>query len=394
MTLHSPAAMTRFTLHLRMGLIGLLTGVAAGQGPVLVTPGTATWVTRETTKGTRTVFTISKNTILDWDSLNLDRGSKLVFKFNGGERVLNHLGGTGNHVIDGTVTSNGIVAFFSPKADLTINGSITAKGVTVATLGANSKNFSSGGGYHLKGNSDFNYLTVNGRISATDGDVLIAGERVIVDGDGRIQASQAVRIAGGRDISVSGSGDRRIKDNSGSGYVLHLGETKASRIEVAAGREIRNQGKIDAGSGRIFMKVGELGQITNDSTGLIVGDAVFEGAYDAHGVVLVPDEADAVPAVSEGRLIIPSLTRPGRSGSSDSQTISYSGPVSATEDAGRDSRRGGKYDESQSASDEKKAPLDASTRVAMRGGSSEKKPMLQRSSFFGTRGGDASATQR
>jgi hypothetical protein len=368
----------------RLGLLfGLFAGVAWGNGPELVTPGTATWVTRQTANGTRTVFTISENTILDWDSLNLGRGSKLVFKFEGGERVLNQLGGTGSHVINGTVKSNGIVGFFSPKADLTVNGSVTAKGVTLATLG--SKNFIAGGRDRLKGNSASNFLTVNGKVTATGGDVLIAGERVIIDTKGRIRASEAVRIAAGRDVSVSASGDRRIRENSGEGYVLHLGETKAAGIETVAGREISNQGKIDAGSGRIFMKVGSRGKITNESNGIIVGDSVFEGAYDSDGVVLVPDEADALPTVSEGTLTIPSLTRPGRTAVSSSQTVSYSGPVSATEDAARGTQGAEKNKNSRLAANGNKTAAPLPPALATRGASAGKKPMLQRASFFGTR---------
>ena len=175
--------------------------------------------------------------MFDWQRLNLKNGSEMVFNFTGGKTVVNFLGGTKTHRIDGSVTSNGIVAFFSPTADLQVNGSIIAKGVTLATLNADAADVSDGDGFKMSGKGGFNYLTVNGRVEATDGDVVIGGERVIVGGSAKLQASRDVLIGGGREISVAASGDRRLKEESGFGYVLHLGESRASRIEIAAGRD-------------------------------------------------------------------------------------------------------------------------------------------------------------
>ena len=124
---------------------------------------------------------------------------------------------------------------------------------------------------------------MNGQVEATEGDVVLGGERVVIGDTARIQASQDVLIGGGREVSVSGPGERRLKEESGFGYVLNVGETRASRIEVAAGREISNQGKLDAGNGKIFLEVGEEGMITNESAGVIIGDTVFNGQYNSGG---------------------------------------------------------------------------------------------------------------
>lgn len=303
------------------------------------TPGTATWTSEATaTGGTRTVFTLTKNTVFDWEQLNLAKGSEMVFDFKEGKTVVNFLGGTGTHMIDGAVASNGIVAFFSPTANLQVNGSIIAKGVTLATLNADADEFSSGNGYKMKGPGAFNFLTISGKVEATDGDVVLGGERVTIEQSARIQASQDLLIGGRKEMSVAASGDRRLKAGRGSGYVLNSGENRASRIEVAAGREITNNGKMDAGNGKIFLEVGESGSITNESAGIIIGDLLTNGSFVNSGAILGPDEADNAPAVGDSILTLPKLSRPdGTNVNSGPQTVSFSAPISASGDAGRDS---------------------------------------------------------
>jgi hypothetical protein len=326
------------TISVQVAILGALVSSLHAKDPVLTTPGTASWTTEATTTGTRTVFTLSKNTVFNWEELNLKSGSEMVFNFTGGKTVVNFLGGTGTHFIDGAVTSNGIVAFFSPTASLEVNGSIIAKGVTLSTLNTNADDFSSGNGYKMSGGGKFKYLTVNGNVEALDGDVVLGGERVRIGATAKITASQDVLIGAGKEISIAGSGERKLKAEDGFGYVLHLGETKGSRIEVAAGRGVSNQGTLNTGKGRIFLEVGEGGMITNESSGVIVGDAVFNGDYDSTGVILVPDEGDAIPAAGDSTLTFPKLSRPdGTNVSSAPQTVSYSVPISASSDAGRDS---------------------------------------------------------
>ncbi len=398
--------------------ISLMGAVVHAKDPVLITPGTANWTSETTATGTRTVFTLTNNTVLNWDQLNLASGSELVFDFVGGKTVVNFLGGTGTHFINGTVTSNGIVAFFSPTADLEVNGSIIAKGVTLATLNADANDFADGNGFELTGTEGFNGLTINGEVRATDGDVVLGGEHMYIEGGARIQASKDLLIGASRNFSVAADGDRRINEKSGEGFVLNLGDNHASRIEISAGKEIYNQGNLNAGNGRVFLKVGTDGQIVHETGGVIVGDAVFEGSALIQGAVLRPDEGDTAPAVGEGTLTIPELTRPdgtkvttevgsdgvapvgmggdshvivpvstsggsngnngggstaGNSGKSTSaRTISYSVPMSASGDAGRD-------DVDTRRSSRQMAKVDNS------------KSLLKRASFFGLRGGTSSA---
>lgn len=411
------------TTPVHIAILGMLAAGLHAKEPVLRTPGTATWTTEATSTGTRTIFTLTKNTVFDWDQLNLKSGSELVFDFKEGETVVNFLGGTQTHFIDGAVTSNGNVAFFSPTAGLEINGSIIAKGVTLATLNADADEFSSGKGYTMSGPAGFNYLTINGNVEATGGDVVLGGESVYVDGAAKIKASQDVLIGGGREVSVATSGDRRIKEKSGFGFVLHLGETGGSRIEVAAGQEISNQGRIDAGKGRIFLEVGADGIITNESSGVIIGKAVFEGKFDNVGIIFDPDEGDIASPIGEATLTLPQLSRPdGTQVSSGPRTLSVTTPMSASSDAGRDSNTGDGASVASVASlgrgisSGRAAFLNGETTVAKTRGSSSspvvppatrlsgtEKPlaqrgagklMLQRSSFFGMRGGNAAIAKR
>jgi hypothetical protein len=400
-------------LFTRYAALYLLAGAAHANGPVLTTPGTASWTSEATATGTRTVFTLTGNTVLTWDQLNLANGSEMVFDFTGGSTVVNFLEGTGTHRIDGSVTSNGNVAFFSPRAGLEVNGSIIAKGVTLATLNADAAAFSEGN-YEMSGLAGFKSLRINGHVEATDGDVVLGGERIAISDTAKIKASQDALIAAGRNVSVSATGDRRLKENSGVGFVLHMGETGASRIEVAAGREINNQGTLNAGQGRIFLAVGGDGQITNESGGVIVGDLEFDGAFDSQGTVLVPDEGDAVPAVNESTLTIPSLTRPdgtsvgvtlpqGADAGNAEQDVPTSSPAGSA-GLGNLAGNGGRKDSSQtvsaprmitytvpmSASGDAQRDAGARTRVADKrvAAAGKSKALLSRSSFFGLRGGN------
>lgn len=341
---------------------------AQGLGnPVLTTPGTATWSTEVTATGSRMVFTITGNTILDWGQFNLASGNELVFDFVGGESVANMLGGSATHTIAGTVTSNGNVGFFSPNAPIQVSGSVTARNVTIATMSVDPVAFNSGADLSLTAVSGAD-LTVSGSITATTGSILLAGNRVRVRGSGRLEAVEAVRLAGGRQIGHDQNDLRRqLNVEPGSGFVLHMGQARASRIEIAAGQEINVNGKLDAGTnGRIFLEVGRDGKILREGSGLMVGQLSIKGEYDPNGIMLDPNEGDAAAAVSSSSIKLPALTRPDGSKASSSRTLVNESPTSASADSGRDRKPASK----QVASRDSKSP-----------------PLLQRANFFGMRGG-------
>ncbi len=333
------------------------------QGPVLSTPGTATWSTESTATGTRTVFTITGNTVLDWNRMNLAAGNELVFDFLGGESVVNNLTGTKSHRIDGSVTSNGIVGFFSPNAHLQVNGSITAKGVTIATLDVNPVDFASGS-YVMSGGGT-NALKIGGQIKATQGDAVLASNVLVMKEESAVFASGSALLGSGEKVSVRSSGFRKLSIVGTIGEIGQFGTIKAPTIEVAARQHIVNDGRIDAGIGRIFLEVGEGGAISNETNGFIVGHAVFEGALVDKGLIIGRGEGDVPPLVSESRIKVPTVKRPNGKVVSTAKKLTYSAPMSASSDAGRTAKR----------QDRQVAKIDSS------------RSLLQRSSFFGVRGG-------
>ena len=352
-------------------LFGLLaTSANALDVPVLSTPGTATWADEVLAGGgTRTTFTITDNTVLDWNQFNLEAGNELVFDFVSGNTVVNNLNGTSRHRINGDVTSNGIVGFFSPNAKVTVGGNITARGVTIATLGVDSVAFASGN-YALSGGSG-KRLTVSGSIQATDGDVLLAGRTTIINDTASISASGSALFAGGDDVIVSSSGIQRVNVIGSIGNITHNGITTAGRAEAVAAETIKNNGRIDVGTSRLFMEVGDGGRISNEGNGVLVGAAVFEGALLDDGDIIRPKEGDVAPLVGESRLKIPNLKRPNGSTITTRKTVSYSAPMSARSDAGRISK----------SKNRQVAKVDSS------------KSLLKRSSFFGARGSKTVASR-
>ena len=349
--------------------------LAFAQSPTVLTPGTSTESVEAISTGTRTTFSLTGNTILSWEQLNLAEGSELVFDFTSGDRVLNLLSGSNRHTINGSVTSNGIVAFFSPNANFDINGSISAKGVVLSTLTADADEFFSGNGYTLNGGSGSNRLFVGGAVTATDGDVVFAGPIVDTGWNAVIGASGSVLVGGGSAVGISETGSRKLSVSSANGEILHMGVMNGSVIELVAGGSVLNEGTIDAEQGQIFIEVGEDMQITNESNGVIIADEVFTNETITNGVVIVPDEGDSAAGVSEGTLNMPTLTRPDGTVVSVKQKVSANAPVSASGDIGRDVGK-------KTADDP--AVSDSGQVASNRKGS---RSLLQRSSFFGVRGG-------
>lgn len=355
--------------------------IALAQSPTLLTPGTSTESIEAISTGTRTTFSLTGNTILSWEQLNLKEGSELVYDFKSGERVLNLLSGSKKHTIAGSVTSNGIVGFFSPNANFDIKGSITAKGVVLATLNTDVEDFFSGNSYSLNGDSAKS-LSVGGDIKATGGDVVLAGSRVYIKGSSKVEASDSVLVGGGTDVLVSNAGVRKLGINSEEGSVINLGGIQAPQIEMASGRTVSNSGVIDAGSGKVFIDVGEDMEITNESSGVILADSVFSSEAIRAGIVIIPNEGDSAAGLSSGTLNMPMLKRPDGSVVSEKQAVRTSVPVSASEDSRRDTASSSR--KSGGARNSPKEFADARGAVA---NDQEKVSLLKRSSFFGVRGG-------
>lgn len=366
---------------------GLTLCFALAQSPTVLTPGTSTESVEAISTGTRTTFSLTGNTILSWEQLNLKQGSELVYDFQSGERVLNLLMGSKRHTIDGTVSSNGIVGFFSPNANFDIKGSITAKGVVLSTLSTDANEFFSGNGYSLNGSSNKS-LFVSGNVTGTAGDVVLVGSRISIKSSSKVEASDSVLIGAGSDVNVLENSGRKLSVDSNDGNVINLGIVRSPNIEIVAGSSVSNGETIDAGDGQVFIEVGSGMQITNDSNAVILADSIFTSEAIQAGIVIVPNEGDSSSAVNSGTLNMPMLKRPDGSVVSDRQTVSASAPVSASGDAGRDASKSQNGNSGGSSAGSGSASKDIAD---TRGG---KRSLLQRSSFFGVRGGGKTVSDR
>ena len=334
------------------------------------TPGSASWSQEATaTGGTRTIFTINANSVFQWTSgFNLAEGNEIVFDFTGGDSLVNLLGGSGVNSINGTVTSNGNVSFISPQADLVVGGSITAKSVTLSTLDADPAALMSGNNVSFTGSpSAFNGLQITGTIKSTGGDIVLTGQRVTLSEKAQIRAKGDALIAGGSRIDLDrGVAAGKIKSKAGDGIVLHVGNTRASRIEVSAGSQITQKGGMKAP--RIFLEVGPSGQIVMEK-GIVLGSVEAKGSLDSDGVEgNGHTDQDAVSSLHPSILKAPGVKRPDGSTVSTARTVVSNVPVSASADSGRDRKA-------------------ATSAVASRDKDKTAKPMMQRASFFGMRGG-------
>jgi filamentous hemagglutinin family protein len=365
-------------LHVAGLLPALLVAPLHSQGlgePVLSTPGTATWLTETTATGSRMVFTITGDTILDWGQFNLAKGSELVFDFVGGDSVANMLNGSATNFISGNVTSNGNVGFFSPNGALRVPGTVTAESVTLATMTVDPAAFNAGSNLDFEAVAG-STLTVTGAVRATGGNVLLVGKGVRVGSSGTVEAADTVRMAGGSQVRVERGGiGRRLNVESGDGFVFHMGATRAARIEVAAGAEISNGGRLEAGSSRqrIFLEVGSGGKISQDPSGIMIGRESIRGTFDADGDAADFHEGDAAQVISTSSVKMPALKRPDGSQAASSRTLVNDVSLSASADSGRDRKK-------------------AANQVASRDKAA--KPLLQRGSFFGMRGGSATVAKR
>jgi len=337
-------------------------------GPTVGTPGSVTCASESTATGTRTVFSVMDDTILQWNWLNLAVGDELVFDFDGDHGVANQLASGASHRIDGKVEGNGRVGFFTEGADLEVNGSVVAEEVVVSANSLDDPSaFLGGGDFSLRSGGGLRQIAVNGLVQATNGDVIVAGDLVRVRADARLRASGAVRIGAGGQVDVKSTGERRVATSGGFGILLHLGDSRASSLELVATQEISNAGRLEAagGFGKVFLEVGSGGNILNEGTGLILGQTMVMGNFDSDGVILGFDEGDGLAVVNSSVIKVSALKDPDGRQVSRAREISTDASTTGSADAFR--------------KPVKKKP----SRMAQ----SEKKPLLRRQSFFGMRSG-------
>ncbi len=246
---------------------------AQSAGPVNVTSGTATWAEQSTPTGTRTVFTVRENSILEWpNGFNLPPGSEMVFNFASGSSVVNVVGGSGVNVIGGTVTSNGNLTFSSPHADLVVSGSVTANAATFATLLADSSVLLTGARkITFTGNPQSSTgLLVSGSIESKTADLVLTGQRVTLGDASVLKAKGSALIAGGSRVELVRSLlASTLHAASSDGFVYHLGTVSGLRIQVSAGSDVLLKGQLQA---LLILLETTTGKLVKDVGALLLGD--------------------------------------------------------------------------------------------------------------------------
>lgn len=358
------------------GILLATAGMSAGQeicpglegNPELLTPGTATCVDDGTGNA---VITMSDASLIRWEQFNIKEGKTLNFDFLSSvsnKTVVNFTTGSGSNSIDGTLLSNGRVVLVTPGQRLSVGGMIQAESFVGSTIEADDYNqllvggtaTFSGGGARLQ-------VKDGATIQATNGDVVLAGSQVNIQGAGVLMAPVgAVRAAAGSEFTLANSGMERIAvSGPPAGQVLNSGRVEAATVEMKAAQEISNAGLIqtNGGVGKVFLAVGPGGRVVNSGTGMINGILEVTGIYDNVGTVIDPDTGDAATTVKSAVSRFPASRRPGEKLGKETMVVDTGGVAASV-------------DNSQARAKRKKQNV-----VANRTG------LHRKSSFFGLRGG-------
>ena len=329
--------------------------------PTISDPAAVDWETVETEGGHRMIFTVYDDAVLTWDDFQLDSNSELVFLFEGGFLVSNYLLGTGIQSIGGTVTANGAISFIAPHAPLHVGGEITATEVTLSTLlpGANSVSAAEEAGH---------CLFINGRITATKGDVFLSSESVVVFSDGVIQASDRAVLAGGLEVHESSDFEGGVGVCGDGGIVLVDGRVDAPTVIEKAVDAVHNSGVIGRAGAQVYIEVGASGQISKGVSAVVHGSSWTTGTLiRPEDQVVVFHEGDSTAVVNDATLKIPMVRRPSGEMATGEVEIRKTSPMTASSDHSRDRHQ------HVSNAGTQDSPV--------------KKLLMTRSSFFGVRGG-------
>lgn len=357
------------------GLVGLL-GTASGQTPLCngqhpgnpeLISGAASCFYNEVNGG-QTFIRLNANSIIRWDTLELRHpGSNLDFEWNGpapqDAAVLNRVEGVpfrgqvGDEIVMGTVSFNqGNLIISNPNSGLTVIGTVQARSVLMATHDLDPGNESQlllGQSADLTGSTK-GLIISGGRVIATTGDVVLAGQTVANIGGASNQdnASEILALGSAGSVRIFGGENfRLLPDNvpqgasriqrlpgGGNGGVLNSKTIRAERtIEFVSEQDTRNNGFLQANGigGRVMMRVDQGGTLVNEADGLISADNVFPIPLPGPGQVVHPDEGDSPSPVSTGLSRVPVVGSPGSKTSSKRVVLRSSAPVTGSASAQR-----------------------------------------------------------
>ena len=278
--------------------LGCSTGWANPKGGSVVTGG----VTIAPGEKSLTINQTSNKAIVNWQSFSIGAGEKTRINLPSSlSTILNRVVGADPSLIAGQLSSNGKVYLINPNGIVVgPNGRIDTGAFIASTLNVPDSAFMRGGGMTFKGDSGAG-IKVFGRITATDGDVVLVA--AVVDNQGRIAApnGQAILGAGGQFYYVpDGQSDIVIQapPDTGAASVNNDGTIAAASAQLkAAGNPyalaINNGGTVSATAvreigGRVVLDGGAGDTVNTGTIGARIGDKGGTVAISGQRVTLAP----------------------------------------------------------------------------------------------------------
>lgn len=298
-------------------------------GAELLTPGTATCAV----VGGATVVSLSDNTVIRWDSFTLPAGQEMQFHFaNPQHTVVNRVTGTGTTLVGGTISSNGNVVLLAPNSWLLFRptAQVTAGSFTASGLDAEPSQFFDGSReIGFDATPQTNPTTViRGRITATNGDVVMIGRELQVVGT--IDAAGSVSAVTGEQVTFQTNSPQNSATTGGKqiiqGGVIHAGGDIAFVSQEAM--SMTGEMRAGNGSGRFFARVNDDGNILIGNAGLEIHarSASFSVKPEGEVAFIPPAEGDNPGTLSPALNEFPSLAENRKS---SSRTVPTSSTITA-----------------------------------------------------------------
>ncbi len=258
--------------------------------------------------GGTTFVEVADNSVLHWDSFNLQANHELEFNFaDSRQTVVNRALGPSPTFIGGRLTSNGKVVVLSPDSWLEFRegASVRAASFTASGLQAdNAQFFGPSRTREFQATARSNPTTrIQGTITTTEGDVLLVGRELRITA--AIDAAGAITAVSGERVTVE-PGKPEATVTVGGRQVTQTGVIRAGRdIEIVSQLKVGLAGELSPGQGRgrVFVRVAENGRILADPSVTVRGRTEFSVPIEGSIAIIDPDEGDnpgaRSPAVNE-----------------------------------------------------------------------------------------------
>jgi len=219
----------------------------------------------------------TSHSAINWQSFSVPGGSTTHFQQpNAASLSINRVVGNNPSAIFGTLSSNGRLVLVNPSGIAVGAGAVVdTAGFTASTLRMSDADALAGrlvfGGDGLGGGP----LTVDGKILARSGDVVLIGANVQVGSGALVQSpSGATILAAGQKVELTGRGLEgiRMELQAPSDQALNLGTLQGDAVGIFAG-QLKHSGLINASAvsaegGKVVLKAG-------------AGDALVDGRISA-----------------------------------------------------------------------------------------------------------------